>query len=84
MSLTKSEHDILYDWITFNLIPIKSFNDVKTSYGLKHIFENDDCGFYVENDDFKSIMVEHGFKVRNPNDVNWVFNISQKSPALHK
>lgn len=46
MALTKSEHDILYDWITFNLTPIKSFNDVKTSYGLKHIFERDDCGFY--------------------------------------
>lgn len=84
MALTKSEHDILYDWITFNLIPIKSFNDVKTSYGLKHIFERDDCGFYVENDDFKSVMVEHGFKVKNPTDINWVFNISQKSPALHK
>lgn len=84
MSLTKVEHDILYDWITLNLIPIKSFNDVKTSYGLKHIFENDECGFYVENDDFKTVMVECGFKVRNPNDMNWVFNISQRSPALKK
>lgn len=84
MSLTKVEHDILYDWITLNLIPIKSFNDVKTSYGLKHIFENDECGFYVENDDFKTVMVECGFKVRNPNDINWVFNISQRSPALKK
>lgn len=43
MELTKREHDILYDWITFNLIPIKSFNDRKTSYGLKHIFEADEC-----------------------------------------
>lgn len=84
MALTKSEHDVLYDWITFNLIPIKSFNDRKTSYGLKHIFERDECGFYVENDDFKAVMVEHGFKVKNPNDINWIFNISQKSPALQK
>lgn len=29
MELNKREHDILYDWITFNLIPIKSFNDRK-------------------------------------------------------
>lgn len=57
MELTKREHDILYDWITFNLIPIKSFNDRKTSYG---------------------------FKVRNPNDINWVFNISSRSPAFRK
>lgn len=56
MELTKREHDILYDWITFNLIPIKSFNDRKTSYGLKHIFEADECGFYVTNDDFKEVM----------------------------
>lgn len=84
MELSKEEHAILYDWITFNLIPIKSFNNKKTSYGLKHIFENDDCGFYVTNDDFKSVMVEYGFKVQNPNSVNWVFNISSRSPAFKK
>jgi hypothetical protein len=33
MELSKEEHAILYDWITFNLIPIKSFNNKKTSYG---------------------------------------------------
>jgi hypothetical protein len=84
MSLTKQEHDILYDWITVNLIPTKTFNDRKTSYGLKHIFERDDCGFYIDNDDFKNIMLEHGFKVKNPNDTNWIFNISKRSPALLK
>ena len=82
--LTKEEHDILSNWILSNLYPINSFNDVKTSYGLKHIFERDEGGFYVENDDFKSAMVECGFKVRNPNALNWVFNISQRSPALKK
>lgn len=84
MELTKREHDILYDWITFNLIPIKSFNDRKTSYGLKHIFEADEGGFYVTNDDFKEVMVEHGFKARNPKDINWIFNISSRSPAFRK
>ena len=84
MKLTNDEHLFLIDWIKENLLPRQSFNDVKTSYGLKHIFEFSENGFYVDNDCFKSAMVECGFKVQNESEVNWVFNISQKSPALKK
>lgn len=82
MSLSKQEHDTLIDWIKNNFLPIQSFNNCKTSYGLKHIFERSEHGFYVENDDFKSAMVECGFRVKDESALNWVFNISQKSPAL--
>ena len=82
--MTNQEYIVLLDWIKSNLIPIQSFNDSKTSYGLKHIFENSENGFYVDNETFKAAMVECGFKVQNPNELNWVFNISQKSPALKK
>ncbi len=82
MTLTEQEHLILLDWIKNNLIPIQSFNDVKTSYGLKHLFENSEKGFYIDNDCFKSAMLECGFRVKNERDLNWVFNISQKSHAL--
>lgn len=83
MKLTKKEHAILIDWIKKNLLPRETFNNVKTSYGLKHIFERSEQGFYIDNDCFKSAMVECGFKVKDETEVNWVFNISQKSPALN-
>lgn len=82
MKLTNAEYDALIMWIKENLYPRDTFNDVKTSYGLKHLFEFSENGFYVDNETFKQAMLECGFKVRNRSKENWVFNISQKSPAL--
>lgn len=82
MKLTESQYNILIKWIKKNLLPRETFNDIKTSYGLKHLFEFSEDGFYVDNDTFKQAMLECGFKVRNPSKENWIFNISQKSPAL--
>lgn len=84
MSLTKAEHDVLCSWIKNNLVPVKSFNDKVSSYFLKHIFERADVGFYIDNDDFKTAMTDCGFSVKNPDDQNWVFNISKESPALKR
>jgi len=82
MPLSEQEYDALKEWIEHNLVPIKTFNDFKTSYGLKHIFEFSENGFYVDNDTFKKAMVECGFRVRSRNTENWVFNISMNSPAF--
>lgn len=82
MALSKEEHSILTEWIKNNFIPIQSFNNRKTSYGLKCIFERSENGFCVENDDFKNAMVECNFRVKDKTALNWVFNISQNSPAL--
>ena len=81
MNLTSKERSLLVEWIVENLYPRQSFNDVKTSYGLKHIFEHSVNGFYVDNDTFKYAMVDCGFNVKNKAELNWVFNISQKSPC---
>lgn len=83
MNLTYEEHQILIDWIQKNFIPIKTFNDkAPSSYGLKHIFEHSENGFYIDNECFKHAMLECGFKARNEKELNWIFNISQKSPAV--
>lgn len=82
MNISNEEHKLLIEWIEANLIPRETFNDIKTSYGLKHIFEFSDGGFYVDNETFKQAMLECGFRVRNPSKENWIFNISMKSPAL--
>lgn len=83
MTLTHEEHQILIEWIQANFIPIKSFNNnAPTSYGLKHIFEHSENGFYIDNECFKQAMLECGFKAKDETELNWIFNISQKSPAL--
>lgn len=82
MELTKEQHDLLINWIKDNFIPINSFNDVKTSYGIQYLFEISDNGFYVDNDTIKQVMLECGFKVQNKKSHNWVFNISMNSPAI--
>ena len=44
-------------WIETNLKPTKTFNDRRTSYGLKHLFE-DTGGFYIGNGAFKGAMIK--------------------------
>ncbi len=82
MTLSEQEHAALINWIKNNFIPIETFCDIKDSYGIKHIFEFSPGGFYVDNDTMKFAMLECGFRVRNKNTENWVFNISRKSPAF--
>lgn len=79
--LTPGEKNHLTKWIKDNLQPIKSFNNRHTSYGLKHRFENQG-GFYIGNGAFKGAMLDCGFKVKGREELNWQFNISQKSKAL--
>lgn len=66
---------------------IKSINRNHTSYSLKHLFENyhrdsfykcnDDS--YITNGQFKGAMLYCGFNVKNKEDLNWEFNISERS-----
>lgn len=74
----------LLNWISENLTPIKSFNEDRTSYGLKHIFEAAPGGFYTDNGEFKGAMLKAGFNVMDVNMQNWYFNISKKSKCLKK
>ena len=80
--LTDGEQYTLCKWINDNFIKTKTPNNRHTSYGLKHIFENTVDGFYITNGQFKGAMCNCGFKPKNKNDLNWIFYISQKSPAI--
>ncbi|WP_053983764.1 hypothetical protein [Niameybacter massiliensis] len=76
--LSENEKEILLKWIDDNFSPIQSFLTSKTSYGLKQTFDR--THFYVCNGVFKGAMLEAGYKVKNTDDINWIFNISKKSP----
>ena len=75
--------EALLHWIACNLRPIQTFNNRHTSYGLKHRvkFDNGEDE-YFSNGEFKGAMLEAGFKVQSPSALNWVFNVSQRSPLF--
>ncbi len=74
----------LLDWIEFNLIPIQSYNEKHTSYGIKHLIHLEEHeNSYFTNGEFKGAMLEAGYRVKNMNSQNWIFNVSEKSPAFH-
>jgi hypothetical protein len=72
--LSESEIDILFKWIRENMD--QGNKESISSYGLKHIFENSEDGFYLLNGAFKGAMLIMGFEPINKNDINWSFKIS--------
>ena len=79
-TLSKKEQAILMGWIRTRLTPRKSYNRKHSSYGLKHLFEEDN--FYVTNGAFKGAMFASGYVPEFAQDTNWVFAISETSPAF--
>lgn len=74
--LSLNKQNELIEWCK-KLNKIKSYNKHHSSYGLKHMFEHNH--FYVYNGQFKGAMLLAGFNVKNIRDLNWYFNISEKS-----
>lgn len=77
----QEEIDLVCAWINDDLIPRKTPNDSITSYGLKHILERD-TKIYLTNNEFKDAMLMCGYEPVDPQELNWYYRISQKSPAL--
>ena len=75
------EQKIVMDWIHNNIYPRQTVLRDRTSYGMKHILERD-TGIYLTNNEFKDAMMICGFMPYDPNDLNWVYCISKKSPAF--
>ncbi len=57
----------------------KTMNRNHTSYSLKSIFEKSENGFYINNGTMKEIMYLMGFVSDNQQDLNWHFNVSERS-----
>ena len=76
-----SEMDEVLDWIRVNFLPAKNVLHGHTSYGLKHILQ-DDTGIYLTNNEFKDAMMLCGYEPSNPNELNWHYRIKKRSPAF--
>lgn len=81
-ALPKEKQDTLLNWICQNLLPRKTVLQDISSYGLKHKFEHGENGFYLTNNMFKDAMMKCGYEPYDPNELNWHYGISKKSPVF--
>lgn len=79
----QEEQNIVMNWIRENIFPRKTVNFERTSYGVKHLLQWD-TNIYLTNNEFKDAMMICGFEPVNPNKLNWMYRISEKSPAFKK
>lgn len=73
--------EIVFDWIRKNIRARKTPNYRHTSYGLKHNLQHD-TSIYLSNNEFKDAMLECGFTPVDPDELNWSYGISEKSPVF--
>ena len=78
LDLDECKQSALYEWCN-SIEKVQNINKHHTSYGLKHIFARTGKDFYVYNGAFKGAMLLAGFKVADETELNWRFNISEKS-----
>ena len=64
-------------WFDSHIAPIKGTNYRHSSYGLKHMLENE-TDVYMTNNQFKHMMLMNGYKPKDHNELNWHFCISEK------
>lgn len=79
--LPEEEQKLVLEWIRDKIRPIKGVNIHHSSYGMKHILEHD-TGIYLTNNQFKHAMLISGHEPDNARRLNWLFRISEKSPAF--
>ncbi|MDP9476638.1 MAG: hypothetical protein M3R38_13295 [Actinomycetota bacterium] len=72
-ALGLEERAVLRAWIAANMGPAKTPDPYRTSYGLKHRFEESEGGFYTTNGQFKGAMLAAGYEPEGPEDLNWRF-----------
>ncbi|ANY12649.1 MULTISPECIES: hypothetical protein [Lactobacillaceae] len=77
--LSADEQVVLVNWVLTTLKPIKTFSSQRSSYEIKHIFERTPLGFYVLNGAMKGAMLIAGYQIKNEKEINWTFNISERS-----
>lgn len=78
-SHSEEEQETVFRWIRERLAPRKTVNYRHTSYGLKHLMHSE-TGIYLTNNEFKDAMMICGYMPSNPNELNWHYRISEKSP----
>lgn len=80
--LPECDKFVLQEWIKECLGPYRTKNynyHLPTSYGLKHRFQFGNSGFYITNGQFKGAMLAAGYEPKDPNELNWVFQLGKRA-----
>lgn len=75
------QQQIVIAWIKGNIVKRKTPNYNHTSYGIKHWIQGI-FHIYMTNNQFKDAMLLCGFYPVKETELNWVYCISEKSPAF--
>ncbi len=68
-------------WIRTRLCPSEKVYRRYSSYGIKHMLE-EEIGIYLTNNQFKHAMVIAGYMPEDEHKLNWQFFLDPKSPTL--
>lgn len=74
---------VVMKWIKENIFPRKSPLNTSSSYNLEEYMQAD-TGIYLSNNEFKDAMLLSGFEPVNPNELNWRYCISERSPVFDR
>lgn len=69
------EIELCKNWLKFNALPRKTMNKNQSSYGLKHVVE-DEVGEYISNGAFIRAAVEFGYTGYWDKGLNCNFNMT--------
>lgn len=81
-TLSAHEQTELLEWIAYCIKPRQTPLLTKTSYGMKHIYE-EDTGNYVTNAQFEDAMIIAGYEPVDRRVHNHSYRISKKSLAFN-
>ena len=68
-------------WIREQLLPSSKVDEEHSSYGLKHILQ-EDTGIYLSNNAMKDAMMMAGYSPVDPSEANWHYRIAKSSKAF--
>lgn len=74
---------LVFGWIHDHISPATRTYTRSTSYGFKHMVEND-IDYYITNNQFKDAMLLCGYLPVKPNETNWMFKIKVSLPSESK
>lgn len=79
--LDPEDQQMVINWIKRNLRPRKTELQSRSSYGIKHIIQ-EDTNIYMTNNQFNDAMLQCGYYPVNESELNWKYCLSKKSPAF--
>ena len=79
--LSMNEQTEVIDWIENNFIPRQTVLHGRSSYGIKHLMQSA-IGIYTTNNQFKGAMLQCGYEPVDPDELNWAYCLSKRSPAF--